>query len=74
MSSSYAPPIPLILEAIHVAPSRSPPDKVRYRGELTAWDGSITEVPSVSNDVETQTPGGMEEEPNSRWSPADIET
>lgn len=40
--SSYAPPISVVLEAIHVAPTREPPVGSLYRGEVLTGDGRRT--------------------------------
>ncbi|KAK8853102.1 hypothetical protein IAR55_003803 [Kwoniella newhampshirensis] len=38
-SASYLAPLPLILEAIHIANSRLIPINPVYRGQIAAWDG-----------------------------------
>ncbi|WVW86019.1 hypothetical protein I302_108057 [Kwoniella bestiolae CBS 10118] len=39
-SSSYAKPLPFILEAIHISNARSPPVDAMHRGNSPAWDGN----------------------------------
>lgn len=48
--ANYAPPIPIILEAIHISPSREPRSGGLCRGEIAAWVGSI----SVTNGHEDE--------------------
>ncbi|WWC64434.1 uncharacterized protein I303_107044 [Kwoniella dejecticola CBS 10117] len=44
-SSSYAKPLPIILEAIHISNSRPPPSDAMYRGNSPTWDGVRTAGP-----------------------------